>query len=70
MALRGFERRNGAQVLTDGDGQHGFTESKSCLTNLVDFYGVVTVLVDGGRLTDIIYLNLGKALGTVPLACL
>ena len=46
--------------------QHGFTNNRSCLTNLISFYDRVTCLVDEGQAVDVVYLNFSKAFDTVP----
>ncbi|XP_063245987.1 triadin isoform X5 [Prinia subflava] len=47
-----------------GNSQHGITKVKSCLTNFLAFYHEVTAVVDEGKATGIISLDLSK--GTVP----
>ena len=46
--------------------QHGFMNSRSCLTNLISFYDKVTRLVDEGKAVDVVYLDFSKAFDTVP----
>ncbi|CAM5131349.1 unnamed protein product [Natator depressus] len=45
--------------------QHGFTKSKSCLTNLIAFYDEINGSVDEGKVEDVLFLDLSKAFDTV-----
>ncbi|PKU49532.1 rna-directed dna polymerase from mobile element jockey-like [Limosa lapponica baueri] len=45
--------------------QHGFTKGKSCLTNLIALYDVMTGWVDEGKAVDVVYLSCSKAFNTV-----
>ena len=45
--------------------QHGFRTGKSCLSNLLDFYNIVTAWLDKSNCVDIVYLDFAKAFDKV-----
>ena len=45
--------------------QYGFTQGKSCLTKLIDFYEDITRWMDDGKAVDVVYLDFSKAFDTV-----
>jgi len=45
--------------------QHGFMKGRSCLTNVISFYDLVTSLVDEGKAVDVAYPDFSKAFDTV-----
>lgn len=48
------------------DSQHGFMSKKSCTTNLLEFFEIVTRAVDEGEVVDAIFLDFAKAFDKVP----
>jgi len=49
-----------------GDSQHGFRHGRSCLTNLLDFFGEVISTYDEYKAVDVVYLDFQKAFDKVP----
>ena len=45
--------------------QRGFTKGRSCLTNPISLYDLVTRLVDEGKAVEVVYLDFSKAFDTV-----
>lgn len=52
----------------NGNSQHRFITSKSCLTSLIAFCDEMTGSVDEGRAADVIFLDFIKAVITVSHA--
>lgn len=48
------------------DSQQGFTKGRLSLIHLVAFYNVMTLSMDKGNVTDVIYLNMCKVLEIIP----
>jgi hypothetical protein len=46
--------------------QFGFLPGKSCLTQLIDFVNWITVVINDGDCSDVVYLDLKKAFDRVP----
>ena len=46
--------------------QHGFVKGRSCLTNLIEFFGEVTKMIDESRAVDVVYMDFSKAFDKVP----
>lgn len=46
--------------------QHGLMKGRYCLSNLVSFCDKVTLLVEGGKAADVIFLNFNTAFDNVP----
>ena len=47
------------------DSQHGFVSGKSCLTDLIDFFGGATKKVDEGSAIDVVCMDFSKAFDKV-----
>jgi len=50
--------------------QYGLMKGRSCLTNLISFYNMVTCLMDEGKALDAVYPYFRKAFDTVSQSIL
>jgi hypothetical protein len=48
------------------DSQHGFVKGRSCATNLVEFFDLVSATLDGGGAAAAVFLDFAKAFDKVP----
>ncbi|KAF2351762.1 Endonuclease/exonuclease/phosphatase [Trinorchestia longiramus] len=48
------------------DTQHGFREKRSCLTNLLDFFGDVNLIYDRTKVVNLVYVDFQKTFDKVP----
>ncbi|KAF2344062.1 Reverse transcriptase domain [Trinorchestia longiramus] len=55
---------NDQNLITDT--QHGFRKKRSCLTNLIDFFGEVNRIYDRTKAVDLVYVDFQKAFDKVP----
>ena len=46
--------------------QHGFRKGGSCLSNLLQFLDLVTIIIEDDEYADVIYLDFAKAFDKVP----
>ena len=46
-------------------GQHGFVPKKSCVTNLLETFDVISEELARGKPIDLVYLDFAKAFDTV-----
>ena len=46
--------------------QHGFYPHRSCLTNLLEFFELITQLIDEGHCVDVMFYDFSKPFDIVP----
>ncbi|KAF2345240.1 Reverse transcriptase domain [Trinorchestia longiramus] len=64
LKVRMTQHHNNQNLINDT--QHGFREKRSCLTNLLDFFGEVNRIYDRTKAVDLVYLDFKKAFDKVP----